>query len=454
MTEVFTEAPTVGTPEPVPVGFDRESAEIYYYGGHGEDLCDRRTKLPIIRLVPENCIYITISECGFSTEIKGGEEDFFRSVESDRTLRYPEVGGNKLAIANILQQKPNWVHIHMPGTPYVASFLSPFSYWSRNQFAGLAQSGLCNKKKLETMGSRAKYTYRDIPYISKPQTGKQILNRLNHLPYAEEKKTEARRLMGIRMVQKVRSKEISPDKQDSYLDYSFTKKEAYDILLAVYYMATKDELLTFFEASDYPTKAEVDAILRQAFPGQTRFFSGNFEAIKHAIEDRMNPRRLPLWDRRHPLSNTYLMENFPGIHYNVVCRAVNDTCFLGLHRTLSGKQETERMGQNYPMTATQDYDQIKKSIEDIVTSSNSNMKKRQSLKTLLSKRATNVYLTKEEEKQALYDYLLEKRFLTRNTNRETANSLVMKYYLMPDKYRLRTLGGSTRKKRRGTRKQK
>ena len=113
MTEVFEEAPTVGTPNAVPVGFNREDAEIYYYGGHGEDLCDVRTKLPIIRLVPENCIYITISECGFSTEIKGGEEDFFRSVESDRTLRYPEVGGNKLAIASILKQKQNWDHIHM-----------------------------------------------------------------------------------------------------------------------------------------------------------------------------------------------------------------------------------------------------------------------------------------------------------------------------------------------------
>ena len=40
---------------------------VYLYCGHGEEVCDPETKEIVVARVPDNCIYITIAECGMDT---------------------------------------------------------------------------------------------------------------------------------------------------------------------------------------------------------------------------------------------------------------------------------------------------------------------------------------------------------------------------------------------------
>ena len=38
-----------------------DDVPVFFYAGHGSDNCDPVTRKPLIAIVPENCIYITIS---------------------------------------------------------------------------------------------------------------------------------------------------------------------------------------------------------------------------------------------------------------------------------------------------------------------------------------------------------------------------------------------------------
>ena len=130
-----------------------EAAPIYYYGGHGSDLCEPSTMRPILDKVPDNCLYITITECGLKTDLtfahETTEENFFRDPETTAILRHPETLLNKQVIAAALHVNADAVHIHLPGQTYVRSYLSPFSYWHDDSRSAIAISGLIEKRKLE-----------------------------------------------------------------------------------------------------------------------------------------------------------------------------------------------------------------------------------------------------------------------------------------------------------------
>ena len=71
-----------------------KTTPIYYYAGHGEDECDPVNHKPIVRQVPNDCIYITITECGVYAEIDlfdNPREKLFRSKapEIKSLLQYP-----------------------------------------------------------------------------------------------------------------------------------------------------------------------------------------------------------------------------------------------------------------------------------------------------------------------------------------------------------------------------
>lgn len=421
---------------------NRQNAKIYYYGGHGNDVCDPRTRVPIVRIVPENCIYITIAECGYRTKIQGGEEDFFRSKLSRFLLRNPEKEDHKNDIARVMKRSRNWLHIHMPGTPYVVSHFHPFGYWHNDIDAGLAVSGLAEKSLLETLGQKARYFLKPAMRATEPLSGNVILEKIRRNA-ANPVKRDAKVAKAISMMQLQYR-----DYGDSMFQPNFINR----IFIATNVVATKEELLEYFEASVYPTKEEVAGFLEEQFPGKDIFFSSEFAAIDEFIHTKMNPEHRVESDPMYPLSNTYMMEYFPGIHYNVVCREVGPGCFPGLQRTLSGIQEAEREGREYGIVPIKTYAQIKQEIEGIVTRPLGSFKqKSMDLKKYLSQRASNIYVLPMEQKDELLEYLQTKGYVRPNIGSPTINSNVMKYYIRPNKYRI-DAGGSRKTRKRKIRK--
>lgn len=421
--------------------FDRQNAPIYYYGGHGNDVCDPRTRLPIVRIVPDNCIYVTISECGFKTFIQGGEEDFFRHRFTRYLLRNPDLADHKKDIAKAMKRKPDWLHIHMPGTPYVVSHFHPFGYWHNEAEAGLGISGLVDKVRLEGMGERGKYFLRPPLRVVVARSGAFLLtmirnNALN--PVDRDLKVE-------KAIELMKSR-IAP--REDYLDTVFTVRDANHILTEVNVVVSKERLLEYFEPSVYPTKEEVQGFLDERYPGKEVFFSSEFPAIDEFIQQKMNPEHKVESDPMYPMSNTYMMKFFPGIHYNVVCREVGRSCYVGLQRTLSGIQEARREGREYPMRPSRPFDRIKAEVEGIVTRPTGSFRQKSvDLKRYLSERASNIYTFPEEQKQELFDYLLAKHYIRANNASRTTNSNVLKYYLKPNAYRLQLGGKKTRKQK-------
>lgn len=411
--------------------FDREKAAIYYYGGHGTDLCHSKTNLPIVRLVPANCIYITIAECGYQTFIKGGEEEYFRKKSSKQTLLFPDSKENKAILARALKRSPSWIHVHMPGTPYVVSNLYPFMYWYENE-VGVNVSGLLDKSKLEELGDVGKGITLYPRFIKKETiTGEALLNLIGD---DAEKKTYASELM----------KQIA--KPIPIQRYHFRRWDANAILRKVAIKITKDEFLNFYSASVHPTKEFVSEVLEKEFPGKTSLFASEFDTFNDALLNAINSNGYTDEDPRNPLTNTYMMENFPGIHYNVVCREINPRCEITLQRTLSGFQEQERMGVSTTFVASQSFEEFFTEIKAIAESTEETLNKPYVLRKKLSSHVQDLLAYTPEQREELFAYLKGLGFIQEN-NANTPNSFVMKYYIKPELYRNK-VGGSTRKQKR------
>lgn len=424
------------------IRMNRQNAKMYYYGGHGNDVCDPRTRVPIVRIVPENCIYITIAECGFKTKIQGGEEEFFRSKLTRFLLRNPDMANHKEDIARAMKRSKHWLHIHMPGTPYVVSHFHPFGFWHNDIDAGLAVSGLAEKSLLENLGEKSRYFLKPSLHTTVPLSGNVILEKIRRNA-ANPVKRDAKVAKAISMMQG-----LYRDYGDSMFQPNFVNR----IFIATNVVATKEELLDYFEASVYPTKEEVSGFLEEQFPGKELFFSSEFAAIDEFIHLKMNPEHRVESDPMYPLSNTYMMEYFPGIHYNVVCREVGPGCYPGLQRTLSGIQEAEREGQEYPIIPSKTYAQLKAEIEGIVSRPLGSFKQKSiDLKKYLSQTASDIYVLPVEQKEVLFQYLLTKGYIRANNATQTVNSNIMKYYIRPNKYRIEA-GGSRKTRKRKTRK--
>jgi hypothetical protein len=104
-------------------------AAIYYYGGHGIDLCDPDTRLPITDIVPPDCMYVTIAVCGEGTHLRFGiesEENFFRRSDAATLaiLKNPGNPANKRKFAEAMNVNVRDVHIKYPGERYVRSHMT------------------------------------------------------------------------------------------------------------------------------------------------------------------------------------------------------------------------------------------------------------------------------------------------------------------------------------------
>ncbi len=261
-----------------------QNIPIYYYAGHGNDICDETTHKPIIKQVPENCIYITVTECGLYSELdifESKREGSFRSTNPihKKIFQYPYVRDNKKKLAELIEVSDvNNIHIHFPGMDYVESFFQPAAFWDKNEeqwaegdnYVLFTTSGLLEKSKMET----------------NPNPGK----------------------------------EIASENPESFF-------------------ISKNEILKKYTDSVHPTQATINEILEESFADKYILDTDDMNIFIDKVFDKMTD---------DTLTNTYMMEHFPGIHYNVICRSVSENCEpeAALQRTVSGQQEMRREQKN------------------------------------------------------------------------------------------------------------
>lgn len=269
--------------------------KIYSYRGHGLDICED-TGAPIVRTVPKGCIYVTIEECGVVTYAKEGREESFHSRDLDTKikLKYPYLSFFDNDLRTLLDVPSsalaNIVRVRLPGENYVVSKLYPLSYWvnENGNRSGFATSGFCEKSKME----------------AHPNT-------------------------------------------------FFPNNTFYNIVHGLIPGFNKEEIIRYFSASVYPTMDEVRDALVDYNPVTPTVNWNNANNVvwemKSKIEEQCGVFDIPGEKNKDGpnafLSNTYLMEKFPGIHYNLVCRALDEeTCETGkiMRRTMSISENTAR----------------------------------------------------------------------------------------------------------------
>lgn len=262
--------------------------EIYQMQGHGEDLCDE-TGQAIIHQVPNGCLYITIEECGNIAFTDNARENAFHSSEPTLKAKFkypylflPELNGILNPTTRYVRNYPNVIKIHFPGDNYACNQMYPFAYWydlaGREQHVGFAESGLVSKARAEMVQAR------NYP------------NRQFRTAYVD--------------------------------DYTIL-----DI--------NKEHIMQYFQASIYPTPQQVREVLdnfsldgiryleRGSYTPRTRREGANVcYEIEKQIEEKLGWYK-GISDKDGPdafMTNTYMMEKFPGIHYNFICRSMDADC--------------------------------------------------------------------------------------------------------------------------------
>ena len=259
-----------------------KATPIYFYAGHGEDLCGDTNHKPILKKVPDNCIYITITECGMfaNTVLEDNpREKLFRnsSTKIKDLLRHPYLPGQKKKLAELLElSSPSVLHIHYPGMTYVEGFFQPAAFWDQGD------EGLWNN------ASQAIFTFSRSGLLDKSKM------EANPKPY----------------------KEVTSESANSFY-------------------ITKSEIVKFYTDSVYPTPEFVNNVLEATFPDTYALEGEDINTFILELVTKMDDEKL---------TNTYMMEHFPGIHYNMVCRSVGEDCEpeAELQRTSSGQQEQQR----------------------------------------------------------------------------------------------------------------
>jgi hypothetical protein len=246
--------------------------KTYFYCGHGSDICNPETNEVVTHIVPDNCIYVTLAECGLPTYTDVIRNGTLGSRDSSTFFKYPYVTLFKEKLARLLNINVNSITVRLPGQTYAASYFFPVSYWYQGNTKGIRYSGLCEKADLEM--NNAMVNYSDFP-----------LEAGNPFP-----------------------------------------------------VINKENIISKFAASSYPTMDRVRRVIDTAIANEPLKFSDTYRpgslgqgyqylvGITRKIEEEYGYfSGISTEDGPDAFfSNTYLMEKFPGIHYNIICRVV--TC--------------------------------------------------------------------------------------------------------------------------------
>lgn len=115
--------------------------KVFFYEGHGYDKCDAKGEL-IIKTVPDNCIYMTITSCGLHSNYDYHQLRFITDPDLLLLFLHPTKPKYRKAIAPLLGVKEEDIHIHLPGDTYVDAGFLPISYWKKPNGIEMSLSGI------------------------------------------------------------------------------------------------------------------------------------------------------------------------------------------------------------------------------------------------------------------------------------------------------------------------
>jgi hypothetical protein len=325
-----------------------DDVPIYYYGGHGRDLCKPGTDELMIDTVPEDCIYVTVGECGFETAYENIVDivELFRdsSKESRTILRYPYLFKSLKELSIVSKTKMKNIHVHLPGSKYVVSQLFPPLYFNSDRVFGMIFSGLSEKSLLEKVPSSVEsflnikdfFTYKYRGKLKPIEETARLISRLKEVfaEYPEIQnllKKDGASILLHRMFPY--NRELS---EDSILEY----------LSELYCSIDTDTFLDFFKGSVFPTEEQVRTLISKYTMGMItgELYPMDILMIDSAIQIDFKKK-----ESDRPFTSKSLMEKYPGIHYNMVCRVVSEKCEkkATLQRTSSNLAEKKRREEMY-----------------------------------------------------------------------------------------------------------
>ena len=163
-------------------------SDVYFYLGHGSTLLDNGR--PIIRTVPDDCIYITQTVCGIVNMFDEKLIKAFMNSKNEKIWKDPITYIQDLR--KILKDVPG-IHIHMPGCTYTDTSFLPFSSngdaGNRSHF--LQYSGLLSLADAKTIPEESDYVkgmHEDLRDGTVDASVIEELYRYSSFPKTKEKK--------------------------------------------------------------------------------------------------------------------------------------------------------------------------------------------------------------------------------------------------------------------------
>ncbi len=142
---------------------DLPENQIYFYHGHGGTVCDD-LGYPIIKQVPENCIYITQTVCGIVNTLKEEIVKAFLNPAYTDIWKDPvkHIGEIQRILGLGKQNANEGIHIHLPGCSYVESSYQPFGYHeskkeNEEQYHKILFSGIMDLETAHTVSEESPY---------------------------------------------------------------------------------------------------------------------------------------------------------------------------------------------------------------------------------------------------------------------------------------------------------
>jgi hypothetical protein len=312
---------------------------IYFYGGHGEDVCDPVTHELRVETVPENCIYITTGQCGlptYDTSVKKFIRIFRDPSETARTLlRYPYLEKNLAEMSRQTGIGVDSLHIHLPGSTYVVSRIRPPMSWNTATHFGMLFSGISEKRLLEQASPLAQA----FVEARKPFLEESLLGWFpDCLP--QPKKEAFVKLQQALRPDPRRSSTFKRKESKNLLNRMFegqdtvTRKDIIRYMNELQNMMSIQSFLGLFSASVVPTQSEVREIVKNTTTAldDDTIYGYDIENVSKILS-------------KTEILASDLMRTYPGIHYNIACRVLSQDCQSvdpSVRRAVSNADEQRR----------------------------------------------------------------------------------------------------------------
>ncbi len=270
-------------------------SEAYFYLGHGSDFCDREKK-PVIKTVPPGSVYISATVCGIVNRLKSEKllTEAFMNKNNEALLRNPTPEGLQKVFKDLMDVST--LHIHKPGDTYVENEYYPISHH---------KLGYKNKWITRTNwydNAKAQYYY---------------LNPSGIYRLSDVLKLKPENIPKNKIISKT-----------TFLNASGKEITSFKI--------SKEDVLSSLEYAIYPKLTTPDKKKFSFFTDKDMDYITN----------------------KYKKKASYLLESYPGVHYNFLCRVVKPECQRSaLVRRMESAEKFETLPATFEKTLKENRNQ-------------------------------------------------------------------------------------------------